>query len=278
MWLSDLEQDYFKPCLAKAMKIHYVYSGEPFQFSVKDEFIPKDGSLRFFLIHPLSWLVIPPETAVFAGVAPVLKNDHQFIVGLKAENDHGKKEAGVCIHVICDLAVFNRLKIKLSLNDRPNKKEKVVFQVYELLEYIFNYYEHSISHQEFQRFLQEQAEKSHLPVEGILAYEAFKEIVCKLNPDVEKKLKEALGSDDFLLHAELSESEFRNLFREGAQPQGAIPIPVWNYLAMAEYVMFSPVLSVLKSAAHHVVEIKHENQQHLLEDTADYSSYPFPHP
>ncbi len=266
------------PSINKPVGLHSVRQNEPFEFCIADAFLPQDHSLEFLLDTTApAWLKITPKSGVIVGDTPKVKTEHSYEISVSATNLAGSVSQSFTLQVICSDVVetmAHRPELIHSLN-----KEKYGFShlhpyTPSLLEYIYYLYQLPEFREQFDKALQQQALQHHIKVAAKhFNYAAFHDLVKQLCPDIEAILQEHLTQDNILLHERMSNEELRNLFRQGSQQQGVIPIPVWNHFGIPDLYNWpneNVLNNVLDSAADAVSQLKEqadkkENLQRRLE-------------
>lgn len=253
------------PQIGEQLASRMVRQKQPVCLNVQKGFIPREGDVQYELVgNQPSWLMLDATTGVLTGLSPAVQRKQQFLVTLRAFNPQGEAIQRFFIDVVSEefFESYHRCLLELTL------RKQIYFPFdhhslsHDLLEYIFEYFNQSDA-LDFFDLLHEKAEDLGLEVKEKADYADFKKVVNELNPDVdmEQQLRENYGKLDPLIFAELSNKDFRNLFRQGGQPQGAIPIAIWNYLSAPDQHVWSAMHNVLDSAAEQVYELKTENKE-----------------
>ena len=267
-----------RPQVTSLVKTPTVRCHRYFQINMKPHFSPDD--LRFQLIgqNP-SWVVIDNATGKVSGIPPLMEHSRQFLITVEAYNNYGAAKLNFFIKVdVGDVveSVAMTLKNILSLKKKIYRYPDHIATIRELLEYIFEYYQASEFKQEFLSLVWENAHKLNLKLNQPIRYEDFKKVAERINPKIEQQLREKLDPHHLLLTAELSNAEFRRLFRQGSQPLGAHPIPVWNYIMSPRLEMWreSQLGSVLEAAAEDLIHLHVQNDEYQL--THQLTPQPYP--
>lgn len=271
------------PTVYKPITPQRVRQQQSFSFSVQENFAPQDGSLRFELLSPTpAWVTIDPVTGVISGIAPATRYDKQFIIVVRASNAFGFVEQSFHLKVtLTDLVNTLALNLKKQLWRRsPKKTFKIVVPYrHEILEYIYEYFINSKFKEIFLNLIRLHAKKLKIPVNKDIHYRDFARVIKTLNPTVEKDLRRKLNNQHILLTAELKNVEFRNLYRQGSQPLGAHPVPVWGYLAAPARHIWSHVRTVLNAATFALYERQQNQKKHNQQQSNQRNSmYLYPRP
>jgi hypothetical protein len=223
---------------------------------------PESGQISFALhSDQLTWLRINERTGHIHGHTPKIHGDReQFLITVVATMGNKSLTQDFFISIASSNTIENMTRFLLKLHEYPYTVEK---QKHEILDFIFEYYRVSVYKNDFMHLLRDHAKEKHIDLpenNDDIEYSDFKEVAEAFHPDIEKELQEKLEEEHILSEAELSRQEMSDLFREGAQPPGTIPIAVWNYLGETSYRNASEIKSVLHEAVHAIRKL-HEHVQ-----------------
>jgi hypothetical protein len=245
-----------KPIIAIAKKQRVLL-----HMDVHAHFCSDEGSLSFSLVGTTPpWLVIGENTGVILGETPTVPHNMQYLVTVQASNPSGSVAESFLIKVTDEnfMTSMTSLVLNLTRNKTNYGSLDHHLRTFEVLAYIFEYFRQSKYWAEFNGLIEEELSKMNVNVanrrERQVSFEDFKKVVVAKNPTIEKHLREKLGNDHLLAEAELTNEQFRNLYRQGSQPQGAHPIPVFNYLAAPSQHNWTHLKTMLHEAVEAVVE------------------------
>lgn len=273
--------DTLKPVVVNLLKSRTVRDHRFFRFSIRKGYAPLDGSLRFNLADNCpKWLTINEKTGVISGIAPKVAHPMQYLITVQASNDHGGVQQNFFLKVTCqDIieTIAYTLKNILSLRNQYYRYPDHIPTLREVLEYVYEMYQASEFKEAFHALIWENAHRLDLKIHRPPTYAEFKKVIERINPGIEKQLRQQLGKHHILLTAELNNAEFRDLFRQGSQRLGMHPVPVWNYLSAPKLQLWSEshLCDVLDQAAQKIIELRIENlQQAALEHRPVPRPYP----
>lgn len=260
-----------KPCapyLRKPIGVRRIRQQQFFSFEIRSHFAPRDNSLRFKLLPPTpEWVAVDPVSGMISGTAPAVQYDKQFIIMVRVTNAYGFVEQSFHLKVtFTDLSNVQThdLKKQFYLGRLPGPLSNDIPYRHELLEYIYEYFLHSVFKDQFLALIRQNADRLNMRLSEKINYHDFSSVIKALNPTVERDLKQRAKRDTnlaILISAELRDIEFHNLYRQGSQPSHAHPIPVWNYLGAASYHNWGYVRTVLNAAALELQERQFQNQK-----------------
>ncbi len=255
-------QQPLKPQVKRLIKTQHFRAKRVFRMATQDAFAPLDGSLNFSLIQdPPTWITIDRKTGVIAGVAPSLSRSRKYLLTLEVENDYGIVTQSFFIKILAADFIEDfseRLQFILSLKNRKRFADLHAIP-HGMLEYLYSVLMHCEDRENFIKLLHENAEKKHILVSDEPTYEEFAEVATAYHHDIEQTIRQQISDEHLLHHAELTNNELHNLFRQGSQPLGMISRPIWNYLAAPDRHNWSSVSTVLDAAAEAVFKLRTEN-------------------
>ncbi|MGE3919793.1 MAG: hypothetical protein AB7F64_02410 [Gammaproteobacteria bacterium] len=252
------------PKVIKTVEFLPINSNQDFSIPLAEFFEPQDESLSFHFSsgHP-EWLRIDRETGHLHGHAPHTKSDQIFEIFIKVSNYLGVIHQSFTIKLLCiDTAEEDETKL---VNILSKRKEKYISHLYtyipDLLEYVLTFYQVPELIEKLYFSLVPLAEDLNLPLDKDVPYEQFKDIVTKLNPDIEDQLRSI--ADESLTKEKLDHEQLQNLFRQGSQQTGVITIPTWNYQGGVVQYNWSHFKTILESAAVRVAQLHVYEEQNI---------------
>ncbi len=235
---------------------HRIGANQAFHFDIQP-FIHAPSEHPIHLVSPLlPWLQISP-TGLVSGRSPETKVLLQFWITLDVNQGTESIRTGFLLQVVplqTPTMTIPRIPIPMLHPIDPNMPH-----TRDLLDYIFHYFD-AYAQEEWRAILKKEASKRGLLLNQVIDTYAFKTLIDQINPLAEIQLREKSQTLLALTLAELRSEEFINLFRQGSQPLGAVPIIVFNYLAAPDLHNYSHVKNVLDFAADELIELMERNQ------------------
>lgn len=241
------------PALNQALPKQCILQYTAFSFSIAKGFAGEVSTYQL-ANNPLNWLHINKTTGIIYGVTPKVPCDQQYLIEITAANTQGNTRNFFILkilkenfieHITQPLLTLKLIRKHWHLED-PQKQP----HLRKLLEFIYAYFQQSPHKDSFNALWKSKDTKSAHTTH----YKDFETVITKINPTIEKQLEEELRAhsphEHWLMEVELTHNEMANLFREGGQPLGITPFPVWNYLGMTSYHNWSEVHTILHMAVH----------------------------
>lgn len=274
-------------------KTFTVMEKAPFSFEVDQAFLPQDHSLHFtFASKAPEWLHLSAKTGKILGIAPKVRQNKLIRLAIVASNQVGAAKLN-CILRIKSTDVTQTIipTLQLAHNLRQERYGFSHIHPYtpDLLEYIYTLYQLPNYKKDFAAALDKQLQRINESVPIHMTYHEFKEKALKLNPNLEENLQHRLSVTISSLEQRMQqEPHFRkqymrqvmemialaeeqiqheqliNLFRQGSQEMGVIPVPIFNYLSapgLYNWRDWEIVDNLLAIAAHAVARITAENKK-----------------
>jgi hypothetical protein len=239
--------------IAEPIKSIVVAAATPFQYEAGYGFSANQAMTFSLDAGAPDWLVVDAKTGCLRGEPPELVIDHeQFLVTIQAQVGGASLEQSFFIKVVAADVIEHMTRFLLHLSHHPFEGDRTL---HDILEFIFEYFMASRHQSSFIRILSRKAKGLGIKINFPISYKDFKKVAEALHPGIEKELQKKLHEYHLLAEAELTHEHMTRLFREGAQPLGAIPLPVWNYLGEASYHNWSELHTVLHAAVEAVKEM-----------------------
>lgn len=246
-----------QPRIAKSINNVVVRQKQPFNVRL-NQFFTGQGNIQYRLVGNVPhWISLGSSGRTLTGVSPMVARRQDFYLTIEAYNEAGATRQNVIVSVVTEefLESLNRALLELSLRKRYVLTDMGIPKNHELLEFLYEFLLDADKDGNFFEMIEEKAKELDIELKSDPAsYEEFKQIVERLNPDIETQLVEDFGEKHFLAQLELDNIELRNAVRQGGQKEGVVPIVVWNYLAAADQHVWSAVHNVLDSAAERIIE------------------------
>lgn len=254
-----------KPQIVRLIKNKTIREDRVFRFATRKCFSPSDGRILYQLegVVP-QWVGIDEKTGIISGKAPKLSHPRQYLITVRAINEHGSVSQSFYLKVVVGDVIEDiseRLIEIFSLRKTKFPISPLIPFKHEILEFLFVMYKESEYYEEFIEQMKKHAEELNIQLEKEPTYEDFVKVVKAMNPEVDmNKLLEREFTNAYILrNAELNRYEMMNLFRQGGQPLGVRPIVVWNYMGSPGRYRVGPVNTVLNAAAKAVIKLNREN-------------------
>ena len=256
------------PVVKKVIKSFMVRQNQWVAVALSQYFSPAKGVSYRIVSHCPSWLTLDPNAGNLEGAAPLVKKKQDFYLTVEAYNQQGSARQTFMISVVSEdfLQSLKRALEELTLKKRFYFPFEETTEHHELLEYLYEFLLENDLSGEFIETLELEAAREEIKfTSDPPTYEEFKTLVTALNPGIEDQLAQDFGDDYILNKMQVTNEEFRNACRQGGQALGSHVIPIWNYLAAADYHVWSAVYNVLDSAAEYVADLRQDaldNIQH----------------
>jgi hypothetical protein len=231
------------------------------EFSIKKSFAPQDGSLRYSLSSSSpDWLFINEITGMITGKTPPVNRSAEYNVAVTASNSFGYVIARFKLLVTAtemEKRLSGHYRNFLWENDKglavdAESLPKSIEQA-DYIEALFELFtqDEKQGRVDLRKLLQKAAQEYGIELSSKISLNDFEQVLKSLNPEVCKTLDQLFGR--------LSDTEFRNMLRQGSQPLGVHPIALWNYLAAPKQHVFNMnIESVLQSAVADVIHLREE--------------------
>jgi len=259
-----------KPHIIKAIPSKIIRQKRVFRLSIRKYFGPKQSNLQYALIGQVpTWLFIDAQLGIISGIAPKVSQNKQFLVTVQAHNIDGKVSQSFFIKVIN--TDFFEVITEGLIHNLSLKKQFYRFDLdnipkrHDLLELIFEFIINSDHKDLAIKKVNDKAKDLNIKTEKTFNYENFKEIVLKIQPNIEASLAASLTEKHIATLAEINNIEFRNLFRQGSQQPGSIVPYVLNELGIVNFTNMShhPIhgKNILDAAADRLIKLRHQNEK-----------------
>lgn len=274
-------------------KTYTVVEKAPFGFDIGQVFLPQDRSLRFeFVGKSPEWLHLSPTTGKMLGIAPKVSQNKLMRLAIMASNQLGAAKLNCILKIkTSDVvqAIIPALQLAHNLRQERYGFSHIHPYTPDLLEYIYTLYQLPDYKKKFAAALNKQLRRINESIPISMTYHEFKEKALKLNPNLEENLQHRLSNNISSLEQRMQqEPHFRkqymrqvmemialaeeqmaheqliNLFRQGSQEMGIIPVPIFNYLSapgLYNWRDWEIVDNLLAIAAHAVARITAENKK-----------------